>query len=55
MSRNPESPGSSDEGAPLQSQSIAGSTNTAEVTAEKTPVTTEEAVEADEAQKDDSK
>lgn len=56
MSRNPDVPGSSDEAPVLQSQSIAGSTNTAEVTADKTPVTTEEQIESEaDSQKDDSK
>lgn len=47
MTRNPEIPGSSDEAeSNLQGQSIAGPTNTAEVTADKTPVTTEEQVQS---------
>lgn len=47
MTRIPEIPGSSDESGNLQGQSIAGPTNTADVTADKTPVTTEEQVESE--------
>ena len=56
MTRNPEIPGSSDESGNLQSQSIAGSTNTADVTTDKTPVTTEEQTQSEaDSHKDDSK